>query len=479
MTGSTPRHSRLPAIWTAVRVPVAEVVLQGALIALATAPVVLLQGREMPERAIGTLTFTGGVAATILLAVAAWISGNRRARRVAAAVGVYAGVTLLLGAVDLDLDGGVWGIAGGVAVLGVAGLLVLAARPAARPVHAHAVGLLALVALATVSVAATALLAPSHVPSPDMVRAVSLGAWVACGVAGLLILGDGTVNRRPLLRRTGLAFAALGTAHAAGIVAARPLLGGVVELGAVAMLLVAAGAFLLASIRDIGREQERSRSRLAAVEAAMASVAERDHELRNVVAGLSGAATVLGDDLMGRSDDGRRLLVAAGAELARLQQMLDGPRPDDGPVEARVGAILDDLAVVHRATGLDVHVDVTGDPEAAIAPGVLAQVVTNLLVNCRRHAPGARVWLRARVHARHVRIDVSDDGPGLCAPPEVVLRRGVRGPDSGGDGLGLAITAELVERHRGTFTLLSGPGCTVHIELPVAGCRAPVPSGVS
>lgn len=456
----------------------AEVVLLAALVGLATVPVVLLQGRETPERALGTLTFAGGVAATILLAVAAWISGNRRARRVAAAVGTYAGGALLLRAVGLDLDGGLWAVAGNVVVLGVAGQLVLAGRSPSVRGRGPVLEVLALVAAATVAVAVAAVLAPDHAAPPELVLSVSLGAWVAAGIAGLLLVADGSVHRRPLLRRAGLAFAALGVAHSVGIVTANPLLGGVVELGAVTMLLVTAGAFLLASIRDIGREQERSRTRLAEVEAAMASAAERDHELRNVVAGLSGAATVLGDDVMGRSDDGRRLLVAAGAELSRLQQMLDGPYRA-GPTEARVAAILDDLAVVHRAAGLDVRVDVIGDPAAAIAPGALAQVVTNLLVNCRRHAPGASVLLRARVHARQVRIEVVDDGPGLCAPPEVVLRRGVRGPASRGDGLGLAITAELVERHRGTFALLSGQGCTVHIELPAAGCRAPVSSGVA
>jgi signal transduction histidine kinase len=66
---------------------------------------------------------------------------------------------------------------------------------------------------------------------------------------------------------------------------------------------------------------------------------------------------------------------------------------------------------------------------------------------------------------------VADDGPGL--PPggaDAVLRRGVRGPASTGDGLGLAVVADLVRRHRGRFVLhSSAAGCTAVIHLPMAG----------
>ena len=47
------------------------------------------------------------------------------------------------------------------------------------------------------------------------------------------------------------------------------------------------------SARDLRRELAVSRRRLAEAEAALAAVEERDHELRNLVAGLSGAACVL------------------------------------------------------------------------------------------------------------------------------------------------------------------------------------------
>lgn len=440
--------------------------MQVALVVAAAALVESLQGREMPERALATLIFAGGVAATILMAVAGWMSGDRRARRVAAAVGLYTGVALLLRAVDAE--GGPWALGGGIAVIGVAGLLLLAVRGSADPRtdRGVAAGVLAVVTAGAFAVTVPAVVAPA----PLLVAVVDTVAWSGTALAGLLLVVVGTVVDRPLARRAGLAFATLGTAHVVGILGT-PQLTGVLELGAVTMFLLTAVPFLLSGVRAVGRQQELSRARLAEFEAVIASVEERDHELRNVVAGLSGAARVLADRTLGSSVDGQRLLVAAGAELARLQQMLDGPRVAGRASDVTVGPLLRDLAVIHGATGLDVRVDdVDDDLTAAIDPDVLTQILTNLLVNCGRHAPGARVWLRARGHGGTVRVEVVDDGPGL--PPGggvAVLGRGVRGPDSTGDGLGLAITSRLAEDHRGTLTLLSpGRGCTAVVRLPTA-----------
>lgn len=449
--------------------PAAEIVAQMALIVVAAVLVDSLEGRETPERALGTLIFAGGVAATILMVVAAWMSGNRRARLVAAAVGVYTGAALLLRAVDVD--GASWALGGGVAVVGVAGLLVLAVRgpSGSRRDRGVAAGVLAVVTVGAAAVTVLAVVAPGQAPPPLLVAVVRTVAWSGTALAGLLLVVVGTVVDRPLARRAGLAFATLGTAHVVGVLLGPPQLTGVLELGAVSMFLFAAVPFLVVSVRAVGRQEELSRSRLAEFEAVIASVEERDHELRNVVAGLSGAARVLTDRTLGSSVDGQRLLVAAGAELARLQQMLDGPRAARTG-EVSVGPLLRDFALVHGATGLDVDVDVDGELRAAIDPDALAQVLTNLLVNCARHAPGSRVTLRARAQGGQVVVEVADDGPGLPqGVADTVLRRGVRGPDSTGDGLGLAITSELVGRHGGTLALLPRTrGCTALVQLPAA-----------
>jgi signal transduction histidine kinase len=95
----------------------------------------------------------------------------------------------------------------------------------------------------------------------------------------------------------------------------------------------------------------------------------------------------------------------------------------------------------------------------------LAQAVSNLVANALEHGPG-RVELTARVIGqRHVRIEVIDEGPGL--PASVAeLRRRARG-GRGRRGRGLAIAADIAERHGGRLVAAPAPrGARVGLELP-------------
>jgi two-component system OmpR family sensor kinase len=134
---------------------------------------------------------------------------------------------------------------------------------------------------------------------------------------------------------------------------------------------------------------------------------------------------------------------------------------------------LSGLAALHSSPDVPIAVILTDTPQAALSSDSLAHIVTNLLVNCAQHAPGARVSLTAWCRADRVVIEVTDDGPGL--PPGLsteLLQPGVRGPSSTGTGLGLHVSAELVSRHGGVIRLVPAPagrrGCTVVVELPAA-----------
>jgi signal transduction histidine kinase len=96
----------------------------------------------------------------------------------------------------------------------------------------------------------------------------------------------------------------------------------------------------------------------------------------------------------------------------------------------------------------------------------LAQAISNLVANALEHAPG-RVELTARnVGARHVRIEVVDEGPGLPSPVTALTRRARGG--RGRRGRGLAIAAEIADRHGGRIIAAPAPrGARIGIELPV------------
>ncbi|MEA2129237.1 MAG: two-component system, OmpR family, sensor kinase [Solirubrobacteraceae bacterium] len=96
----------------------------------------------------------------------------------------------------------------------------------------------------------------------------------------------------------------------------------------------------------------------------------------------------------------------------------------------------------------------------------LAQAISNLVANALEHAPG-RVELAARrVGARHVRIEVIDEGPGLPLPVGALTRRARAG--RGRRGRGLAIAVEIADRHGGRIVATSAPqGARIGIELPL------------
>nr|WP_239029069.1 HAMP domain-containing sensor histidine kinase [Pseudonocardia acidicola] len=221
------------------------------------------------------------------------------------------------------------------------------------------------------------------------------------------------------------------------------------------------------------------------MERATELAAERDHELRNGLAGLAGITHLLSSEP--DSEDHERLKQAVLAELGRLHLILDGAGIDGGggeafddgaPQEYEVEPVLAGLAALRRSRDAAVDLEVEPGLAARGHSAVLAQVVTNLLANCDRHAPGTPVTIRARSADGAVAVEVRDRGPGLASGgEEAVFARGVRDEAAGGCGLGLHISRQLVDREGGTLelrTVSDPPGCLAVITLPPVG--APVPS---
>jgi signal transduction histidine kinase len=93
------------------------------------------------------------------------------------------------------------------------------------------------------------------------------------------------------------------------------------------------------------------------------------------------------------------------------------------------------------------------------------QAVSNLIANALEHGSG-RVELTAwAVGDRHVRIEVIDEGPGLPRPVSELTRRARGG--RGQRGRGLAIAADIAERHGGRIVAAPTPhGARIGLELP-------------
>jgi signal transduction histidine kinase len=203
-------------------------------------------------------------------------------------------------------------------------------------------------------------------------------------------------------------------------------------------------------------------------------VARACHELRGpLTAARLGLAS-----MERRGEAPAERLWALDLELRRAGLALDdfaaarsgGRVPDrDEPVE--VDELLEEQVAswgaVAGAFDSRVHV-------GALVPGTLvqgdrlrlAQAVSNLVANALEHGPGS-IELAARpVGRRHVLIEVIDEGPGL--PASVAdLTRGARA-GRGRRGRGLAIAAEIADRHGGRLAAApSARGARIGLELPV------------
>jgi signal transduction histidine kinase len=115
-------------------------------------------------------------------------------------------------------------------------------------------------------------------------------------------------------------------------------------------------------------------------------------------------------------------------------------------------------------------------PEVLCDKTEIEQVIINLLRNAAQamagHPPPHHITLRTAVHAKRVRIEVIDNGPGM----DERTRRRVFEPffttkDVGiGTGLGLSVSYFIVtEQHKGAMSVESSPGHGARfiIELPL------------
>ena len=137
-----------------------------------------------------------------------------------------------------------------------------------------------------------------------------------------------------------------------------------------------------------------------------------------------------------------------------------------GPVD--VAALLREAAEGWRAMAAARGAGLT--VEAALVPPVhgdplrLAQAIGNLVANALEHGGGA-VQVRVGTRDRRVRVEVTDDGPGL-PQPVAELVNAAHGRHTR-RGHGLAIAAGIARRHGGRVAAApSAHGARVVLELP-------------
>ena len=223
-------------------------------------------------------------------------------------------------------------------------------------------------------------------------------------------------------------------------------------------------------------------------------VANVSHDLRSPLASLRGyldTLDMLGDapapgerreylDRALRASDRLGALVADLFDLSRFDAAEIRPALEPTALAELVGDVVADCRAEAEARGVELRVRAQdGLPLARADAGLVERAVVNLLDNAIRHTPpgGAVSVDVARGDAATVAIAVRDTGEGIA--PEVlprVFERFVRADESrtagaGGAGLGLAIVKRIAELHGGTVRAESvlGKGATFTLALPLGG----------
>ncbi|MFC7202940.1 ATP-binding protein [Haloferax namakaokahaiae] len=203
------------------------------------------------------------------------------------------------------------------------------------------------------------------------------------------------------------------------------------------------------------------------------------HDIRNDMAVIVGWAEYLEDHV---DDDGREVLdriLSTGRHTIEITQVardlietMSGGVTETRPVSLK--ETIDRELAVRTEAFSTAEFEVDGDiPDVMVrANPLLASVFGNLFNNAVQHTEDDPVvTVSATEDDHHVRVFVSDNGPGIPdSRKEVVFGKGEHGLDSTGTGLGLYLVNLLVESFGGRVHIEDNEptGSVVIVELPLA-----------
>ena len=161
------------------------------------------------------------------------------------------------------------------------------------------------------------------------------------------------------------------------------------------------------------------------------------------------------------------VLFVAGLEADDLDRA-----QEDVSAAALVRETCDALAPLANERGIVLDVDLQGDATVRANPALMAKALANVVSNGVAYSPGgARVSVRLADGALTVEntgVELSEEELARAFEPFYRAETS-RNRATGGSGLGLVITRQIIESHHGTLTCDSRPGdgCTFTIALPL------------
>ncbi len=216
--------------------------------------------------------------------------------------------------------------------------------------------------------------------------------------------------------------------------------------------------------------------------------ADAAHELRTPLSILKGQLEVTLSRIRDR-DTYIQTLESMSAQINRLIRLSNGllllTRLDRDQIVLNrthfnladlLDSIIEEFHNALHERGLSLESDYPNRLMSSADSDLILRLFMNLLDNAVKYTPqDGHIQVQADVQAGDVLVTVSNSGPGIAPEhlPHLFDRfyriDESRSRESGGDGLGLAISQEIVQAHDGTIEVTSTPerGVTVHIRLPI------------
>lgn len=200
-------------------------------------------------------------------------------------------------------------------------------------------------------------------------------------------------------------------------------------------------------------------------------IASVSHELRTPLTAIKGWSETLIDNNNTKEDivTGIKIINTETVRLSRLvEELLDFSRIERNQLKldlttVDISLLIDDIAELYSKRslieGISIHIDVL-EPNMIILGDYnrLKQVLINVIDNSFKYISRyGNINICVSRESKYVVISIEDNGIGIAEDQidKVTQRFYKVDKDSSGSGLGLAISKEIIELHKGVFTITS------------------------